>query len=625
MIRFLLLPVMLIVLFVFSCKDDKVSTSVKNRADSGCVVTLIVGKVSLNTGKESVSVGDKLVAGDLVATEAESQAELKINEKSFVKIRSNSVVAVSELFAKNDAAGTKFMLTKGGIVGEPDKIKNEESFFKIDTNTVSCGVRGTVYSVDINSKGDVIIVVKEGKVVVTRTYGAKIIDKLHLDKETGAMVEETINASKSDVDGGNRLVVESELIQQEMKSIEDFIVAKDYKAKRNKAEKKKLLEEINTFISGLSQKNITDKEWDYNENTIKSNPDSVKRAEDAAKEETPREPFNEKVASLGIQFNPKTTYVTGDSKSLIITNGSNPKSVICFNIEKSKVAWKYSSPDLKTLTTPAQPAGNNIAVITGKKILLINREAGFLVKTIPIQDSPIFGISSVTDGSGKIYIPDNRGITTLKNGAAARMENLPVIQSQTAVTIYGKLLVINEMFNKTIHVYDMKDGKVLFSSDKLDEISLSAPAVTDNHIFIGDNAGNIYKFAINDNFAKSKLSSATSEIIPKIVIKGTSGYFIAKDGSLYSFNTDKFDSVAKVAAADVTPDSDILMTKGMVISAGTVYYPSDTGKMLRLQTSDNSVIMDDLSQTPLISRPVMSNSSVYFVSQSGDIYRRVLF
>ena len=122
------------------------------------IISEVNGKVEIKTlasGWVPAKTGMVLTQGDIISTKADSSATLKLNgtEEATVNIKQNSQLGLAELMA-NDKEGiqkTMLDLALGEILIKTQKLRSKESKFEVKTPTSIVGVRGTVFSVAVES------------------------------------------------------------------------------------------------------------------------------------------------------------------------------------------------------------------------------------------------------------------------------------------------------------------------------------------------------------------------------------------------------------------------------------------------------------------------------------------
>jgi len=100
--------------------------------------------------------GMELTQGDTVKTDADSLVVLMLSgtETANVEIKEHSVMKLAELFTDSDMATQRTLLDLaiGEILITSKKLQSEKSKFEVKTPTSIVGVRGTTFSVSVESE-----------------------------------------------------------------------------------------------------------------------------------------------------------------------------------------------------------------------------------------------------------------------------------------------------------------------------------------------------------------------------------------------------------------------------------------------------------------------------------------
>jgi len=111
---------------------------------------------------QDLKIGNNLVSGDIIKTEANSFATL-VDEDIEINILENTTFTVSEKYY-NDKKKSNFLLFLGRMKFKLAKRKKEEP--EIRTQTVNLAIRGTEFEVGSGYDGSTIILMKDGEVAV---------------------------------------------------------------------------------------------------------------------------------------------------------------------------------------------------------------------------------------------------------------------------------------------------------------------------------------------------------------------------------------------------------------------------------------------------------------------------
>lgn len=117
------------------------------------------GSVEVKLGKASWTPAAKdiqLNQGDMIRTQANSTATLEVENAGIVEIKPNSELELSELTSnkKDDSYRTILDLSLGEIFIKAKKLTADKSRFEVKTPTSVVGVRGTAFSVKVDTIPD---------------------------------------------------------------------------------------------------------------------------------------------------------------------------------------------------------------------------------------------------------------------------------------------------------------------------------------------------------------------------------------------------------------------------------------------------------------------------------------
>ena len=118
----------------------------------------VKGTVEMKTSVgswQAAKVGAVLTQGDVITTKADSWVTLNLGgpEEATINVKPNSQLALAELTTneKKGVQNTLLDLAMGEILIKTQKLHAKESKFEVKTPTSIVGVRGTVFSVTVES------------------------------------------------------------------------------------------------------------------------------------------------------------------------------------------------------------------------------------------------------------------------------------------------------------------------------------------------------------------------------------------------------------------------------------------------------------------------------------------
>lgn len=216
-----ILTILMVLLLLFACKkeslEEKEEVEETIAGKNRCMITLIQGEVTFKDGSGNLldrGVGDLLEEQDLITTAADAQVELQIGERSNVRIKGGSELALASLLLEQELESTKVKLFKGNILAESEKL-TEGSSFKVETDTFTVGIRGTQFGVVNDLVRGAKVLVKEGRVAVTRNWSESLLAEL------AEAEEEVVELIKAELAGeivlaaGEKMELDKEQLRKE--------------------------------------------------------------------------------------------------------------------------------------------------------------------------------------------------------------------------------------------------------------------------------------------------------------------------------------------------------------------------------------------------------------------------
>ena len=184
----LVLALVTLILFVFSCKESS------KPAVNG-VFTFVKGTVLQNG--QVAKLGDTVGESDIVSSQKDSSAVIQFSSGALITLRSNSEVEVSKLAKGEAGQKTVTLVQKKGSTF--NKIVSSENFdYSITSPTLTAGVRGTSFEVNVAEDGDSEIKLLKGKVDVGSKESSKTLllekgKKIKVTKASGISEPQALN------------------------------------------------------------------------------------------------------------------------------------------------------------------------------------------------------------------------------------------------------------------------------------------------------------------------------------------------------------------------------------------------------------------------------------------------
>ena len=113
--------------------------------------------------------GDQLTQGEIVQTESRSRLELRLDDKSLLRLGPGSQLKLTEAnFASDGTRKLSVKLFFGNLWARVTSAVNGDQRFAVETENAVAGVRGTTFQVDARTDKSVLVRVFDGAVAVAQ-------------------------------------------------------------------------------------------------------------------------------------------------------------------------------------------------------------------------------------------------------------------------------------------------------------------------------------------------------------------------------------------------------------------------------------------------------------------------
>jgi hypothetical protein len=134
------------------------------------VITYVRGEVEKNVVKddkewEQAIKRDKMVTGNKVRTHEDGRSEIRLADRTVIRMDDSSQITLATLQAEKDAEKTTINLEEGKVWATVAKL-SDKSDFKISSQVAGASIRGTTFEIAVNKKGETQVKVHRGKVEV---------------------------------------------------------------------------------------------------------------------------------------------------------------------------------------------------------------------------------------------------------------------------------------------------------------------------------------------------------------------------------------------------------------------------------------------------------------------------
>lgn len=154
-----LLAVGLLAASMISCKEEAPKVDTFHGT-----ITFLRGETTVN-GK-AARIGLQLVDSDNIHVKSNSMSVIQFSNKAQVTIKENTQLIVARLFQNKDGVAEIALDQKTGATFH--KIMPGKADYKLRTPTITAGVRGTSFSVDVDNKGSSDVKLLKGSVGVKK-------------------------------------------------------------------------------------------------------------------------------------------------------------------------------------------------------------------------------------------------------------------------------------------------------------------------------------------------------------------------------------------------------------------------------------------------------------------------
>ncbi|MCW7468076.1 FecR family protein [Leptospira kanakyensis] len=205
------IPLLTIFLLSLQCDRFQFGTSQVKDDQAGAVVTFLQGNIFITTqGKESkAKLGDVIRPGDRIITKL-GRVDLQTYRGEVIRIKDNSDVLFRDI-AGASRPNTDIHLWAGNLLVKSVKLKSGQNL-SVTSPTMVAGVRGTVFSFELEKGSVPKVKVYEGAVSVAFKTSPKLIELNEgLSKENYTRLVKTLEENEVVLEPGERLEVNPNL------------------------------------------------------------------------------------------------------------------------------------------------------------------------------------------------------------------------------------------------------------------------------------------------------------------------------------------------------------------------------------------------------------------------------
>lgn len=206
--KMILIPILL---FSLQCSRFQFGSNAANDQTAGAVVTFLQGNITiLSQGKESqAKIGDVVRPGDRILSKL-GRVDLQTYRGEVIRIKDNSDVLFRDIAGENHP-NTELHLWAGNLLVKSVKLKSSQNL-SVTSPTMVAGVRGTVFSFELEKGSVPKVKVYEGAVSVAFKTSPKLVEiNEGLSAENYNRLVKTLEENEVVLEPGERLEVNPNL------------------------------------------------------------------------------------------------------------------------------------------------------------------------------------------------------------------------------------------------------------------------------------------------------------------------------------------------------------------------------------------------------------------------------
>jgi len=581
-----------------------------------CVASNVKGNVYLIKKDKKIKIkdDDNINEKTVLLTEKSSGIDLKIGQLSFVSINEGAEVLINKLYKDRQKEITKFYIKIGEVLFKP-KLKNTDSGFYVETDTIIADVVGTEFSVSVDNNKITRVFVKEGSVGIKGKLLLKNIKKIErIAKVITDKINKIIN-EKIILNPGESIEISyASLIDAENK-INGILKTIQLDLEKVKDDKDKLDESIKQ----TEQKIIEIKK--IKESLIKKYSGGDSQTLDS-KETKSRFIIEKLPFKPNLSLSEKNTGITTDGNYIFIASDSNG-AVFCVNPMNGKLLWTFKNQDTTDITSPVFSSGNNLILSTPRSIFVLDKKGEVVLKN-GVESGTTYWASPVKTNN-IIYIPTADGIYIFNNNAINKLDKFGEVFGQIYLAGDTDNLYCIDANELVLKVFDLNKNKIIWTSGKFANRVFNYPFKIGKYIFVCDMKSSIYRYDYQSGKTSPNILKIGTGVLTNPVYKNNSIFFIGNDGWFYKIDAGNFKSAKKITQADIKPDYNNYLTKKILIYNNELFFSSNTGKVFYYDVENNKAEMLDVKDNnknyQLIGSPVLIKDTIYVVDKQSNIYK----
>ncbi|MCW7493638.1 FecR domain-containing protein [Leptospira sp. 2 VSF19] len=200
-----------ILIFALQCHKFQFGSNQTNDQTAGAVVTFYQGNITISSqGKESkVKIGDVVRPGDRIVTKL-GRVDLQTYRGEVIRIKDNSDILFRDI-AGESRPNTDIHMLAGNLLVKSVKLKSGQNL-SVTSPTMVAGVRGTVFSFELDKGSIPEVKVYEGAVSVAFKTSPKLVEiNEGLSAENYNRLVKTLEENEVVLEPGERLEVNPNL------------------------------------------------------------------------------------------------------------------------------------------------------------------------------------------------------------------------------------------------------------------------------------------------------------------------------------------------------------------------------------------------------------------------------
>ncbi|HOV13568.1 MAG TPA: FecR domain-containing protein [Spirochaetota bacterium] len=603
--------------------------------------------------KKSLKNNDIINTNVTIKTDKDSYVDLEFADSSRIRIQEDSVIDIEKIRNKENQDKVKIFIELGESFAKLDNIATGDNIV-FETETMVIKDKNAEFIISVSQKRVTRIAVLNGKLVYSTKLNSEELNLIRQkDMKTAAKIEEIISKD-SELNANEKIdfshddyVIYNENINKIINTINKEIEINKSSPDKNVEIIKKYTESLDKVVSDFKEQKkekISSDEWkkimdsiqkgekslditdDFKDKVISKDKDIINDVTKDQLKITEKEYVwkIKKVASnLGLEFSEKNTGISSGSNSLYVASNSN-NALYCINPINCNLFWSFSDIELKNIFSRITLFGSNLVLGTPDKIFVLNSN-GTKKYDMSISGGVTYWSQPII-ANDKLYIPSTRGIYSFDGENINFLDKIINVSGQVYMSANSENLFFISINDFFIKAYNLKEEKIIWTSDKIANPVFMPPLINKGFIYIADNTGNLYKYSFQSGKSSPEILRLETGVIVNLLIKNNILYFLGNNGDFCSVDLASFNIIKKIMKIEFNPDINKFLTKSFSVLGDEIFYCSDSGGLFVYNTKSEMADLIDIPENvlknPLISSPQIIGNVIFVLDNKSNIYKR---